>query len=211
MFQISLNNLSSGNYIFSVYGEDKDGRRSSLQSFPVSVTSGATTNVSGIFVAPTIGTDKSEVRRGDNIAIFGQSAPQSNITIVVNSEEEFYASAKSDNDGVYLANFDTSPLEYGSHSTKSKSAVSNEISAFGAAAAFIVGDKNVSAQAPTRCPAKADLNSDCRVNLVDFSIAAYWYKRSLTSAFITTERVKLNGDGVITLTDFSIMAYYWTG
>ena len=76
-FQINISNLSGGNYIFSVYSEDKKGLRSSLLTFPVSVTSGATTNISGIFIAPTIATDKSDVRRGDNIAIFGQSIPSS--------------------------------------------------------------------------------------------------------------------------------------
>jgi hypothetical protein len=58
---------------------------------------------------------------------------------------------------------------------------------------------------------KADLNCDGRVNLVDFSIAAYWYKRPLNDAFKAIEKDRLNGDGKIDLIDFSIMAYYWTG
>jgi hypothetical protein len=49
------------------------------------------------------------------------------------------------------------------------------------------------------------------VNLVDFSIAAYWYKRPLSADFKVKEAAKLNGDGKIDLVDFSIMAYYWTG
>lgn len=54
--------------------------------------------------------------------------------------------------------------------------------------------------------AKSDINSDHKVNLVDFSIAAYWYKRSSPP-----ESVDLNGDKIINLVDFSIMAFYWTG
>jgi hypothetical protein len=50
------------------------------------------------------------------------------------------------------------------------------------------------------------MNNDRRVNLVDFSIAAYWYKRSSPPA-----SVDLNGDGKVDLVDFSIMAFYWTG
>ena len=57
-FQISISGLSGGNFIFSVYSEDNKGIRSSLLTFPISVTSGATTNVSGIFISPTIGVDK---------------------------------------------------------------------------------------------------------------------------------------------------------
>lgn len=210
-FQISLSGLSGGNYIFSVYSEDSKGVRSSLLTFPVSITSGATTNVSGIFIAPTISVDKSEVKRGDNIAIFGQSAPASEIVITVNSEEEFFVKEKTDASGVYLHNFDTSVLEMGQHTTKSKSAYNGEISSFGKTAGFLVGTKNVAAAIVTKCPGKADLNNDCKVNLVDFSIAAYWYKRPLSTAFKSTEAERLNGDGKIDLVDFSIMAFYWTG
>ena len=185
--------------------------RSSLLTFPVSITSGATTNVSGIFIAPTISVDKSEVKRGDNIAIFGQSAPTSEIVITVNSEEEFFVKEKTDASGVYLHNFDTSVLEMGQHTTKSKSALNGEISSFGKIASFLVGTKNVAATIATKCPGKADLNNDCKVNLVDFSIAAYWYKRPLSAVFKTTETAKLNGDGKVDLVDFSIMAFYWTG
>lgn len=209
--RISLSGLSGGNYIFSVYSEDKTGIRSPLLTFPVSVTAGVTTNVSGIFIAPTIAVDKSEVKRGENIAIFGQSAPQSEITITINSDEEFFGKTDSDKDGVYLYNFDTSPLVMEQHFTKSKSALNGEISSFSKAVSFFVGTKTVFAEPLGECTGKANLNGDCRVNLVDFSIAAYWYKRPVSSEFRALEQDRLSGDGKIDLVDFSIMAYYWTG
>jgi hypothetical protein len=205
-FNISLSGLSSGNYTFAVFGEDNQGRRSSLFTFPVFITQGATTNVSGIFIAPTIAVDKSEVKRGDNIAIFGQSVPNSEVTISVNSDEEFFNKVNADASGTYLYNFDTSLLEIGQHTTKSKAALNGEITSFSQALGFTVGTKNVAAALPTKCSAKADLDNDCRVNLVDFSILAYWYKRPSPPA-----SVDLNGDGKVDLVDFSIMAYYWTG
>ena len=210
-FQISLAGLSAGNYIFSVYSEDKEGRRSSLLSFPISVTGGATTYVSGIFIAPTIAVDKSEVKRGDDIAIFGQSVPSGEITISVNSDEEFFNKVRSDANGVYLYNFDTSPLEMEQHFAKSKAAIAGSISSFGKTVSFIVGTKTVLAGPEKKCPSKADLNNDCRVNLIDFSIAAYWYKRTLSTEFRQKEIEALSGDGKVDLVDFSIMAYYWTG
>jgi hypothetical protein len=85
-----------------------------------------------------------------------------------------------------------------------------EITSFSQAISFIVGNRNVFAQF-NKCPQKADLNGDCKVNLVDFSIAAYWYKRIISAEFAIKEKEKLNGDGKIDLVDFSIMAYYWTG
>ncbi len=210
-FSLTLSGLSGGNYIFSVYSEDSKGIRSTLLTFPLSVTSGATTNVGGIFIAPTIAVDKEEVKRGDNIAIFGQSVPNSEITILVNSEEEFFNKVKSDQSGAYLYNFDTAPLDIGQHFIKSKAALNGEISSFSKTVSFSVGTKNILAQPSAKCPARADLNGDCRVNLVDFSIAAYWYKRAISAEFKLEEVERLNGDGKVDLIDFSIMAFYWTG
>lgn len=208
-FSIGISGLSGGNYIFSVYSEDNKGIRSSLLTFSVGVTSGATTQVSGIFIAPTIAVDKNEVKQGDNIAFFGQSAPESEITISVSSEEEFFNKINTDVNGVYLYNFDTSVLEMGQHFAKSKAMLNGEISSFSKAISFMVGAKTVPAT-PEKCR-KSDLNCDARVNLVDFSIAAYWYKRPLSETFKLIEVERLNGDGKIDLIDFSIMAFYWTG
>ena len=209
-FFASLNSLSAGNYNFSVYGEDKNGIRSSVFTFPVYITAGVTTKIGGIFIAPTIAVDKSEVIKGENIAIFGQSTPNAQITINVNSDSNIFVQKQSDKNGVYLLNFDSSVLELGGHSAKSKAAIGGEISQFSNTVGFKVGTKNISIT-PGKCPVKGDLNPDCRVNLVDFSIAAYWYKKPLSATFKQTEFIKLNGDGKIDLTDFSIMAYYWTG
>ncbi len=52
---------------------------------------------------------------------------------------------------------------------------------------------------------KGDVNGDGKVNLVDFSIMAYWYKRADPPASID-----MNGDDKVDLKDFSIMASYWT-
>ena len=173
-FQISLSGLSAGNFIFSIYGEDKDGIRSSTFSFTVSISANATANVTGIFIAPTIAVDKSEVKRGNNIAIFGQSAGKSEITIMISSDEDYFLKTNADSDGVYLANFDTSPLDYGGHNAKSKAALTGSISSFSSAVGFVVGTKNVVAPKiiAKKCPAKGDVNGDCRVNLIDFSIVA---------------------------------------
>ncbi len=209
-FSISASGLTGGSYIFSLYGEDSTGLRSSLISFPVSLSAGATTNVAGIFITPTIAVDKSEVKKGDNIIIFGQSTPSSEITISVNSEEEHFIKKISDKTGVYLLNFDTSVLEMGQHQTRAKTALAGEVSSFSKVIAFTVGTKNVLAATTTKV-LKGDLNKDGKVNLVDFSIAAFWYKKQLSVSFQLIETERLNGDKQINLTDFSIIAFNWTG
>lgn len=208
-FQISVSGLSAGNYIFSIYSEDSRGIRSSLLTFPISVTAGTTTRIGNIFIAPTINLDKSEVRRGDNIAVFGQSAPNSEITITINSEEPLFARTRADEAGIYLYNVDTSPLTIGRHSARSRAAYNGEITPFSTSVGFLVGTRNV-ARIIERF-LQGDLNNDNRVNLIDFSIAAFWHRRTISAEFATIERERLNGDRRINLVDFSIMAFHWTG
>ena len=203
-FQITLTSLSAGNYIFSLYGKDKEYQRSSLFTFPVSVTEGVTIDIGGIFIAPTINVDKSEVKWGENLTIFGQSVSQGEITIVVNSEQNFFAKTQTDEDGVYLHNFDTTALEMGQHFTKSKAFIDEEISSFSKSVSFLVGTRTTFKQKTETF--KGDVNNDRRVNLIDFSITAYWYKKPLPPSSID-----LNNDGKIDLADFSIMAFHWTG
>ena len=210
-FQVNVTGLSSGSYIFSLYSEDSRGFRSSLLTFPVSLTKGILAKVENIFLAPTIAADKSSVKKGEPIALFGQSTPSSEITLEINSNEQIFVKANADNGGVYLHNFDTSVLEFGQHHAKSRSAYAAAISSQSNAVPFTVGNETVLAPLGAACPAKADLNDDCRVSLVDFSIAAFWYNRTLNATFAPREQKKLNGDGKINITDFSIMAFYWTG
>jgi hypothetical protein len=210
-FQVLIKGLSAGTYIFSLYSEDKSGVRSSLFTFPISVTRNILTKIDSIFVAPTLTGDKVEVKKGEPIILFGQSFPSSEITLEVNSEEQFFVKTKAGTDGVYLHSFDSSVLEIGQHNAKARSSAEQVISSQSSPYEFAVGTKNVYGEENITCSKKADFNADCRVNLVDFSIAAFWYLRTLTPAFILRESAHLNGDGKVNLKDFSIMAFYWTG
>lgn len=203
-FQLSLTGLAAGSYVFSLYGEDERGRRSNLFTFPIVLTDGAVTTISGIFIAPTIDLDKSEVRRGDTIAVLGQSIPNATVTVQVNSETQLLVTTTADASGAYFRQFDTAPLEVGDHSAKAKAASAERISPYGLAVGFKVGNRNVERE--NVCASKADTSGDCRVNLVDFSILAYWYRRPSPPAHLD-----LNGDGRVDIVDFSIVAYHWTG
>lgn len=208
-FTSSLTNLSAGSYVFSVYGIDNLNNKSTPLSFPVMLTEGATTNIGGIFISPTIDVDKSDVRRGDNISIFGRSSASSTVTISVHSNPEFFVATPSDKDGAYLYTFDTAPLDLGNHLTKSKAALAGEISNFGATVGFAVGNQTILKKAGSKCSNLiGDLNCDDHVNLIDFSIMAYWYRRALSGNGTNAD---LNHDGTVNLTDFSILASHWTG
>lgn len=204
-FEIVVSGLSPSTYTFSVLSEDSLGRRSTLFTFPLMITQGVLATISGIFLAPTIDTDKVEVKKGDTLNIFGQTAPNSNVTINVNSLVPHFFQVPTDSGGAYLFNLDTSILEYGDHSAKSKAVYTNEISQFGKLAYFKVSDKTIIRDQNT-VTIEADLNQDGYVNIVDFSILAFWYKKPSPPSY-----VDLNKDGIVTIVDFSMMAYYWTG
>ena len=139
------------------------------------------------------------------------TAPDAQITVFINSEEEIVKKFNADKSGGWLYKFDTSETEYGDHTTRARAAKSNDISIFSQSLAFKVGEKNIAAKAIRKCVPMGDLNNDCRVNLVDFSIAAYWWKKTLTDLARENVDANLYQDGKIDLRDFSIMAYYWTG
>ncbi len=203
-FQFSLVGLAGGSYIFSLYGEDTDGRRSSLLTFPLEVEEGTITTVGGIFIASTIDLDRDEVRRGETIKVFGQSAPNAAVTIAIHSEVELLATATSDFAGAYERSVDTAPLEVGDHSAKARAEAGEGSSPYGQSVGFRVGTRNVGRT--NVCANRADFTGECRVNLVDFSILAYWYRRANPPA-----PLDLKLDGRIDIVDFSILAYAWTG
>jgi hypothetical protein len=52
-----------------------------------------------------------------------------------------------------------------------------------------------------------DINTDSRIDLIDFSIMAFWWNTAISP----DAPFDLNRDGQLTLADFSILAFYWTG
>lgn len=210
-FDAKIGGLTGGNYTFSIYSDDKDNRRSAILSYPITATNGQTLTVSGVYIPPTIDYDKTVVKQGEPINLFGQTVPGSDVTISILSDPEQLVTTKADTNGVYSIFFDSGKLSMGKHVAKAKSTYGSQFSLYGIAASFEVGTETILKKPAVICPGKGDVNNDCRVNLVDFSIAAFWWKRALTDTAKSTVDAKLYIDGVIDLRDFSIMAFYWTG
>lgn len=205
-FEIRTQNLPNGTYTFGVRAEDTQRLRSSTQIFTVYITQGITITIDGIFIAPTITTDKVEVKRGDPLTLFGSSAPNAKVTVVVNSVTELIKRAVANANGIWLYKLDTLELELGDHEGKARSLTENDISLFSDMTTFKVGTSNKERLISLRGNKRCDINQDGRVNLLDFSILAFWYKRA---GF--PEKVDLNTDKKVDLSDVSILAYCWTG
>lgn len=198
-FEIEIADITAGIWTFGIWAEDKDGRKSITFSFTTSVTAGVTTTVSGIFIPPTIELSKVSLQKGETLNIFGQTAPESEISISVESPEIVKKTIATE-EGDWDYSFDTGILDESSYTTRAK-ATSPEglLSSYSEVLSFYIG-KGVPG---VICPS-ADLNGDGKVNLIDFSILLYWWGKDDSCS-------DQNGNGVIDLPDFSIMMYYWTG
>lgn len=213
-FQVTVGNVSAGIYNFGVRAQDQNGIISQMQVYTITLTSGVTTQIQGIILAPTIDIDMDQVKQGDIVTIFGRTIPKAEVTLIVNSENNLIKKTSSDNSGVWVYKLDTLELEHGDHQVKAKGVSNEDTTPYSQSLAFKVGTvttKKTTTSKTTQNTVSSgitnhDLSSDGRINLVDFSILAYWYGRSNPPKI-----ADMNHDGKITLVDFSIMAYYWTG
>lgn len=199
-FKVEITALSAGTYNFSFWAEDEHGKRSITFSFSVTISSGMTTTISNIFIPPTVGLGKTNVLKGEDLPILGQTAPDSKVIIQVQSEEEITKTTQANEKGEWSYAFDTSPLEEGSHTVRVRAeSIGGLLSSFSKILGFGVGKYTVTESCP-----KADFNKDKRTNLVDFSIMLFWWGKY-------NPCVDQNQDGIVNLPDFSILMYWWTG
>ncbi len=206
VFVFDIDHVTPGAYTYGVWSRDTRGNRSIIYTFTIPVANGVGTVISGIFLPPTISFDKSQVRQGDTILLFGETAPQARLHVSVGSAKTLMRELVAEQNGSWTYRLDTSLLEYGRHTVTSRAFAGDAESGTSTMIQFTVGDQTV--LKPASVPAAVDLNGDNRINIVDFSIMAFWYKRPLTD---TGARSDLNHDNKVDLRDFSILAYYWTG
>lgn len=202
-FYFESTQITPGVASFGFWSEDKTGLKSTLLTLTFRVVSRAVTTISGIYISPTIEIDKKSVKQGEMITIYGQTVPQTQVNIHINSEAEIIKETNSLETGKWSINFNTTPLEEDFHTAKALFQVENSgniiKSGFSRSVSFHVGKLGGDAVCPN-----ADLNKDGRVNLTDFSILLYYWGTDNSCA-------DQNQNGVVDLVDFSIMMYYWTG
>ena len=206
IFSATITGLDTYIYTFTVYAEDSTGRKSSVFSIPVSITPKANINIANILLSPTVDMDKVIVKKGDSLSIYGVSNPNSEVVITIKGTNEYTYKVSASSTGIYSYNLDTSILAFGSYDVKAKSILNGSMSLDTSPLIFKVGTEN-KLKGDSYCGfLRGDINCDMHVNIVDFSMMAYWYKKPNPPA-----KIDLNNDDVITLADFSILAYNWTG
>ncbi len=201
-FQTTISGISTGNYLFSLYSEDKDGVRSPLFTFPMDILSGSTIKISNVFIAPTLSLKNPEIKKEQFLNLFGYTTPNSNVEFYYSNTEEVLHKYTSNEDGYFNIDLDTNFLKSNIKSIKARTYHFNEKSDFSKTVSYEV-DSQVMENVYDK---KIDINSDGKINLVDLSIVSFWYKKSNP-----LPSVDLNKDGVVNLVDLSILIYHWTG
>lgn len=206
-FKIEYSSLNSGNFDFALYAKDPQGKRSPLSLFSVLFSGNQTKEFKNIIIPPTISLNNKKVKQGDSLNVFGfaQKNSKVNIHLVDNGQTKKFE-VISGPEGFYNYNLSTIKFNFSVYQIYSFTRYLNSISENSEKLDFEIGEITIPYPNFNGCPQKADLNQDCKVDLVDFSILAYWY---LKSNFPT--EVDFNLDSKIDLIDFSILAYNWTG
>ncbi|MBI3572416.1 hypothetical protein HY091_02710, partial [Candidatus Kaiserbacteria bacterium] len=196
-FDIPLGNQPVGQHVYTVAGIDASGHPLTELTFALNLAAGNTTIITGVFLGPSIAVDKTAVKLGQPITVFGTTAPKSLVTLSIGSVHAESLNLQSNTSGFWSRAVDTTPLGVGSHSAQAQAMTSdNVISAASSSVTFAVNPLE-------KCDGKksADLNCDGGVNLTDFSILLFFWKATNP----TNARADINHDGSVNVVDFSIM------
>ena len=207
-FSVPVKNIIPGTYTFTLQAKDSNGVKSAQVSYTIMIESGIVTVVSGVIMPPTITTDKTEVKLGDTVILSGYAIPNKEVNVNIFARNGVVKSLFANASGVWSYTLSTSNYDAGDYNVKARTKVNEEYTKYSEVVLFTIGNKNTARKKglSSLINARCDLNNDSRVNLLDFSIMAFWYKR-----LGFPSKVDLNSDGRINLTDLSILAYCWTG
>ena len=189
-----------GTYTFSVKARDSKGRESAPTTFSMILPNNRSVFVGDVILPPTIEISPSNIPLAGAVTVSGETLPGINVEISV--AENKYA-ARSGPLGTYSRSLKPD-LPSGFYTVRAKPLLGDGIDRFSVALSLRIGD--TAGLFDPREASRGDLDGNSRVNLVDFSILAFWYRKGNPPA-----SVDLNGDGTVDLQDMSVLAYYWTG
>jgi len=206
-FSVTLREIARGVYTFGVYAIGSDNVKSSTFSTSFTVTGGRSSNLSNINIMPSVSVSPNPVNPGQTLTVSGRSIPNAQVT-VENENDRSTASKKtfttmSNGSGVWSLSIDTTGFTSGTYKIRAKS---KQLSGLGIETNF--SGYTFYGVGQTVTALSADLNTDGRVNLTDFSILLFWWG---SNGGNSNPPADINRDGTVSLTDFSIMLFNWTG
>lgn len=193
-----------GTASLSFWANDAQGTRSSTFNTTFDITQGAVTNIRGILIPPTIRANRVAVDPGAVITLSGQTVPSVNVEVSIDNGA-IVLKTTSNTSGNWSVDFDSSRVSIDTHTAKARfiegsSSLKTE-STYGTTLSLFIGVEG-------RAVSRADLNRDGKVDLIDFSILAFWWG---TPGGNSDPPADINQNGNVSLEDFSILLFNWTG
>ncbi|OGI90575.1 hypothetical protein A2911_00410 [Candidatus Nomurabacteria bacterium RIFCSPLOWO2_01_FULL_40_15] len=201
-FSVTLEEQYDSTIVYSLFATDVSGNQSLLINYPIAVYVGFITHLYGIRFAPTIVVDKAEVRFGDYLAVYGYSLSEADLEVFIEGKEKKNFTLVSSKNGSYKIILPMQDLPKGEYVVYIRYVDDARNSKL---VKFVIGELNVP-NTDTVENIPGDCNYDRLINLVDFSVLAFWYGKDNPPACVDTNR-----DNKIDLIDFSILAFWWTG
>lgn len=204
LFDATIEETYNSTILYSLIARDIAGNKSLLINYPLVISAGYLTHLSGVRFPPTIVLDKIQVILGDFLTIGGYSLPKKELEIIIEDQDKKINkkfTLISHDTGHYNITLPLNNLPKGNYLAYIKYNDNNRQSKL---VRFVIGDTNISS-IDTSLNIPGDFNNDGIINLVDFSILAFWYKKNNPPLY-----VDINKDKIVDITDFSILAFYWT-
>ena len=214
-FEVLISDISVGEHTFGAWSEDDRANRSIAKSVSAGVSRETKTYISGLVLPSTIASDRSDVKIGDKANIFGYTLPRVEVELVLKGPDgtETKRTLKTDRHGLWNFSFNTAGVLFGDYLVYTRFYKEDGKNIDSAKIRVNVGGKNkfIPFSPGVGYAGRGDFNEDRRVDLVDFSMLIYWYKKELPLNNEKILEIDLSKNGIVNLRDFSILAYYWTG
>jgi cysteine-rich repeat protein len=192
--------ITPGTATFGFWATDSKGVKSITSTVIFEVVQSAVTTVANVFIPPSVSVSSPQVTPGDFVTVSGETVPNATVMTEIGSDKGKSAlTATAADTGAWAIQIDSNSLNNGFNTVKAFfQTAADTKSGYGRAVSFYVGTE------PLSSVISADVNSDGKVNLVDFSIFLLEWGG-------TNIRFDFNQDGSVSLADFSIMLFNWTG
>jgi len=191
MFDLSLGALLTNEYFFALRATDIAGRKTRILPYSVDLRTTDVLEITNILMPPTLGFEKTRIRKGDSLKIKGYATPGNKTEIEI--DDKMISVVRPNASGFYSLTTTTSGFSFGNHYVQVRQIdESGRISNFSTPGTFQVSQLLVP---------RADLNKDNIVDITDWSVFLFRWSSKDANARLT---IDMNNDGKVDVTDFSI-------
>ena len=190
VFDIYLEALLQGEYLFALRAHDVDGNQTGIISFGTHLRLGSDLIVDELVLPPTLSLEKTTLTESSDLFVSGYASPGADIELII---EEHEHSTTADDLGKYELAIQTNDLSLGDHYIKAKQVISDSLeSSYSVDTGFRIS----ALETP-----EADFNADQVINITDWSIFLF---RWGTDDEVLKAKVDMDKNGTVDITDFSI-------